>query len=47
MGAVLAVEWSENIENALPDSTIYVDIEKLGENERKIKIFTKEESENI
>ena len=30
MGAVLAVEWSENIENALPDDTIRVTI-KQGE----------------
>ncbi len=44
-GAVVAAEWSENIENALPDNTIYVEIEKLSENERKIKIFTKEDSE--
>ncbi len=28
MGAILAVEWSENIENALPDSTVRVTIEK-------------------
>ncbi len=32
MGAVLAVEWSENIENALPDDTIKVIIEQ-GEKE--------------
>ena len=28
MGAVLAVEWSKNIENALPDDTIRVTIEQ-------------------
>lgn len=28
MGAVLAVEWSENIENALPESTVKVTIEQ-------------------
>ena len=28
MGAVLAVEWSENIENALPESTVRVTIEQ-------------------
>ena len=28
MGAVLAVEWSENIENTLPDDTIRVTIEQ-------------------
>lgn len=32
MGAVLCTEWSENIENALPENTIRVRIEK-GENE--------------
>jgi len=44
-GAVVAAEWSENIENALPDNTIYVEIEKLGDNERKIKVFTKKDLE--
>lgn len=34
MGAVLAVEWSENIENALPESTIRVKIAP-GENENQ------------
>ena len=28
MGAVLAVEWSENIENALPESSVRVTIEQ-------------------
>ena len=37
--AVLAIEWSENIENVLPENTIYIDF-SLGENatERKIEI---------
>lgn len=35
---VMAVEWSENIENALPDNTIYITIEKSGEECRKIII---------
>lgn len=38
MGAVLAVEWSENIENALPEDTVRVTIEKGGENSRIITI---------
>lgn len=39
MGAVLAVEWSENIENALPDDTIRITIEKgEGDNQRIITI---------
>lgn len=35
---IIAVEWSENIAAALPDSTIFVDIEKLDEQGRKIKV---------
>ena len=48
MGAVLAVEWSENIENALPDDTIRVIIEQ-GENEtdRIITIEGIDENENF
>ena len=41
-GSVLAIEWSENIENALPENTVYVEIENSGENSRKIKIYNKE-----
>lgn len=35
MGSILAVEWSENIENALPNDTIRVTITKSDENEDK------------
>lgn len=35
---ITVVEWSENIFAALPDSTVFVNIEKLGENERKITL---------
>ena len=39
MGAVIAVEWSENIENALPENTLRVYIEKgESENERIITV---------
>lgn len=39
MGSVLCVEWSENIENALPDDVIKINIEKgVGDNDRVIKI---------
>lgn len=38
MGGILAVEWSENIDAALPDGTIYVDIRITGEEERAITI---------
>ena len=35
---ITVIEWSENIENALPDNTIFINIEKLGDNERKITV---------
>jgi len=38
MGAVLAVEWSENIENALPEGAIRVNIIKIDDNTRRIEI---------
>lgn len=39
MGSVLAVEWSENIENALPEDSVRIYIEKgEGENDRIISI---------
>lgn len=44
-GGVVAAEWSENIENALPYNTVYVEFETLGENKRKITIFKKGEKE--
>lgn len=43
LGGVVAAEWSENIENALPENTVYVEFEKTGEESRKIKIFKKGE----
>ena len=48
MGAVLAVEWSENIENALPEDTIRIIIEQ-GEtdNQRIITIEGIDENENF
>lgn len=48
MGWILAVEWSENIENALPDNTIRVEIRKPSgkENERVITIEREGEDEN-
>ncbi len=39
---VVVAEWSENIENALPQNSIYVELENIGENSRKIKIYNKE-----
>ena len=35
---ILVIEWSENIENALPAGTITVSFEQTGENERVINI---------
>ena len=37
-GCILAVEWSENIENALPEGTIFITMEKLDEDSRRICI---------
>lgn len=37
-GCVLACEWSENIENALPENTLFVEFERLSDTERKITI---------
>ncbi len=44
-GGVIAAEWSENIENALPEDTIYVEIEALDEDSRKITVYNKKEAE--
>lgn len=41
--AVLAIEWSENIEDALPDDTIFVDFSNKSENSRLITIEFNEE----
>lgn len=37
-GCVLAVEWSENIEGALPDRTVRVRLEPVSETQRRITI---------
>lgn len=48
MGAVLAVEWSENIENALPENTVRVTIEPgEKENERMITVEGMDIDENF
>lgn len=36
--AVLVIEWSENILSALPDDTVFVSIEGMGDKNRKITI---------
>lgn len=38
LGGIIVTEWSENIENALPERYIRVEIEQTGESERKIII---------
>ncbi len=43
VGGVIAAEWSENIENALPDCTITVKFEQTGENERTITVYGADE----
>ena len=42
-GGVLACEWSENIENALPDNTIYVEFTRIDDTKREITITKKGE----
>lgn len=37
-GGVIAAEWSENIENALPESTVTVTFVRLGDNKREITL---------
>lgn len=44
-GGILAVEWSENIEGALPDDTVYIEIER-GEHENE-RIITISDGESI
>ena len=54
-GGVVAAEWSENIENALPENTITVSFARLGDTRREIKIeglkehlsYCEEKHENI
>ena len=39
IGACLVIEWSENIEDSLPEDTITINIEPLGEDKRKFTVF--------
>ncbi len=41
--AYIVAEWSENIYGALPDYAIMIEINKLSDNEREIKIYKKGE----
>ncbi len=47
MDGVIAIEWSENIEDVLPENTIFVDISQTGENSRKITIKGDDRLEDI
>ncbi|MFZ2539238.1 MAG: tRNA (adenosine(37)-N6)-threonylcarbamoyltransferase complex ATPase subunit type 1 TsaE [Oscillospiraceae bacterium] len=38
LNQILAIEWSENIEGILEENTIFVDIQTIDENTRKITI---------
>ena len=44
--AVLAVEWSENITDALPENTIFITIKRVDENTREIEITGDERFED-
>lgn len=44
-GGIVAAEWSENIENALPDNTWYIEFELINENSRKITVYHKKEAQ--
>lgn len=44
---VMAVEWSENIEDALPEGTIFIDIVRIDDNKREIRISGDDRFENI
>jgi hypothetical protein len=46
-GGVVVAEWSENIENALPENTWYVEFEAMDENKRKITVYHKKETEKL
>ena len=46
--AVLAIEWSENIDGALPDNTLCVELVRLNDNEREIRVWERgRENENL
>ena len=42
-GAYILAEWSENVFGALPDNSVIIEIEKLGDNDRRFKIMNKTE----
>ena len=44
---VIAVEWSENIEEELPENSIIIEIRRTGENTRKFIITGDERFDDI
>lgn len=42
-GAYILAEWSENVFGALPDDSVIIEIEKLGDDDRRFKIMNKTE----
>ena len=43
--AYMAIEWSENVYGALPEDTLMIEIERIGENDRLFKMYKKSEEE--
>jgi tRNA threonylcarbamoyladenosine biosynthesis protein TsaE len=46
-GAYMLIEWSENVFGALPEDAVIIKIDKLGENERRFTLMSKQEAENL
>lgn len=42
----MAIEWSENVYGALPDDTLMIEIERIGENERLLKCIKNQRKKN-
>ena len=38
--SVLIIEWSENIDEYLPTNTIFIEIERRGDNDRQLSIYS-------
>lgn len=39
LDSILVIEWSENISEALPDNTVFVEISGMGDDHRNISIY--------
>lgn len=46
-GCALAVEWSENIDDALPEGTVFVQLDRIDDSTRRITITGDERFEDI